>query len=196
MLPSFDSDALRLRLDALSAQQRLVFAVSSYFAVEPHYRAFVADTGWGSDERMHKWAEQLWNVAAGNAVLDVQELRAVQEQWDELVPDHDDFDSPLTSAALDAAVVLVCATEVAKSGSAQEASNAGYQAIAIADLLAQESENMHPRDPQLEEKILAHPLMQAELRRQADVLGLLEPGAELTPPALAFIRQSAKSMYS
>ncbi|GGO29877.1 uncharacterized protein YjaG (DUF416 family) [Deinococcus humi] len=141
---------------------------------------------------MHQWAERLWSVAAGDAALDVQELRAVQEQWDELVPDHDDFDSPFTSAALDAAVVLVCATDAAASSSAEDASNAGYQAMARSDLLAQESQNMHPQDPGLEEKIRTHPLMQTELHRQADVLALLEAGTELTATSLASIRPPAK----
>ncbi len=188
-LPEFDHDALRLRLEAMNARQRLVFAVLCYFAVERHYRAFVVATGWGNAEQMRQWAERLWSIAAGDTVLNVDELRAVQEQWDALVPDHDDFDSLLTSAALDAAVVLVCATDVAASGSAQEALNAGAQVVALADLLAQESEDMHPQDAQLEEKILAHPLMQAELRRQADVLAVLEAGTELTATSLASLRQ-------
>lgn len=184
MEPGFNHDVLKHRLNGLSTQRRLVFAVSCYFAVEHHYRAFVDDTGWGDAERMRAWAVRLWNSAVGHTPLDRQAVDVIQTQWDELVPDHDEFDSPLTSVALDAAVTLMCATVVAESGSVEEASNAGYQAVAIADLLAQEAEDMHPQDPQLEEKILAHGLMQSELRRQEQLLAVLESGVEFTADSL------------
>lgn len=188
MQPGFDHDALQDRLIALSARQRLAFAVLCYFAVEPHYRAFVDETGWGDAELMHGWGVQLWDVAVGTTLLDGPALQAMQAQGLTLVPDHDEFDSPLTSAALDAAVVLMCAMAAAESGSSTEAAHAGSQAIAIADLLAQESENMHPQDPQLEEKIWRHPLMQAELSRQDNVLNMLESGADWTARSLESLR--------
>jgi len=134
---------------------------------------------------MHEWAVQLQNVATGTSALDVQKVEEITTQWDTLVPDHDEFDSSLTSAALDAALTLTYATDAAVSESVDDAVNAGHQAMTLADMLTQESENMHPQDSQLEEKILAHPLMQAELQRQIQALCALESGDELIAPSVS-----------
>jgi len=181
MEPAFNQGTLNARLSALSAPQRLMFAVSCYFAAEQHYRAFANETGWGDAAQMHGWAVQLWNVATGTSALSDRALQDMNARWNTLLPDLDAFSSPLTSAALDAALILTYATDAAASGSVEDASNAGCQSVTLADMLAQEAEKMHPQDPHLEKKILAHPLMQSELQRQAQVLRTLASGGALTP---------------
>lgn len=176
MLPPFDPASLSLRLNALSASQRLLFAAACYHESAVHYRAFTEATGWGDAARMDAWARRLSAAAAGDAPLEAQEVRAMQAHWDALVPDLDEFASPLTSAAQDAALTLVAATDAAVSHGTEDAVTAATHAINLADLLAQEEGGLHPHDPHLEAKILAHPRMQAELHRQDALLSHLEAG--------------------
>jgi len=91
-----------------------------------------------------------------------------------IAPDTEDFDSVLVSSALDAAL----ATCLLMRAFGDQQTDSIVEVVTLVrdsvDMYVKEMEDMDPADPDLEENILGHELMQKELRRQREDLEFLE----------------------
>jgi uncharacterized protein len=78
------------------------------------------------------------------------------------------------AAGLDAAVCCAFVLELLRKDDSKKVIEGASLARDTVDMYVQELEFLHPQDPKLEEKILRHPLMQRELKRQREDFDLLE----------------------
>ena len=131
-------------------------------------------------QRFAELHRHLWDLATA-AESDREAAAAAAAQALALVPAEDDADV----FAEDAAAALVYALRALASGKAEEAVWAAERACDTLDTFLQQA-GLDPRADGGEELVIRHPLMQAELVRQADDVRALRdveagrlPGAEL-----------------
>ena len=173
MEAAFDDAALRKWVSKLSREARVAFMLSIAERLAPNHAAFVRHHGWGDSTALHAALELGWRWLAGERV-DAAAVRALIERCEAVTPDTEDFESEFVSAALDAAIVCRLVLEMVLEHDGAKLVEAASLARDSVDLHVQELESLDPGDPQLERKILEHPLMQQELRRQREDLELLE----------------------
>jgi uncharacterized protein len=177
----FDLPALRSRLERLSPEKRLAFLLSCAERMVPNYREFHRRYQWGQPEVIRQALDLVWAALQGVGSRDqLQELRA---QCDRATPDTEDFDTILVSSALDAAATACLLLDLLDGGNLGQVMEGAALARDTVDMYVQELEDMDANDADLEERILGHPLMQQELRRQREDVELLER-LDLSSPAV------------
>lgn len=180
MESAFNEKALRQRVERLSPQARLAFLLSCGERLAPNYTAFRDRHGWGDFAPLQQALDLGWKALAREP-LERSEIEACHARCEEAIPHPDDFTSDYyVSGALDAGVVCSLVTQLLLEDDPGKVVEGAAQARDTVDMHVQELEDMNPRDPDLEGKILRHPVMQRELRRQREDLTRLE-GAELSP---------------
>lgn len=96
------------------------------------------------------------------------------EEWltecEENIPDTEDFDSIFVSSALDASTSIVALLRDTDSIATDVVVEIASFARDTVDMYVQELESMEFYGAELEEKILKHPLMQAELKSQRETI--------------------------
>ena len=88
-------------------------------------------------------------------------------------PDTEKFDHPLTSAALNAALSIVATINLVADGNVDHIVEAANLARDTAALYAQAIESIPPRSLSIVD-VMKHPLVQRELRQQAEDLKFLQ----------------------
>ncbi len=169
MAGAFDERALSRQLARLDRAGRLAFALSIAERLYPNYLAFRREHSWGDPQALRKALDQGWEALRGRVVDD----QVVEELKDEVVaaePDTEDFDSLYVSPALDAAATAGLVLDLLADDDASHAVTIASLAGDTVDMYVQEIEQLEPGDPDLEAKILAHPLMQKELASQQQAL--------------------------
>jgi uncharacterized protein YjaG (DUF416 family) len=103
------------------------------------------------------------------------ELRDLLAQCDECAPDAEDFTSLYVASAQDAAFAICALLDFLLDGDLDRLVSVPRLSTDTVDLIVQEREDMDPRDPLREQRILEHPVMQQELVRQRrDLAGAAE----------------------
>jgi uncharacterized protein YjaG (DUF416 family) len=111
---------VRERLQMMSKSQRVVFAAACGERLLPLYAAFEKEVGWGDVAALRRGVDQAWRFAKNEPVK--QDLIAeVEAQCERAAPETEDFDSPLTSAALSAATAIGAALECVRLDTGCEA---------------------------------------------------------------------------
>jgi uncharacterized protein YjaG (DUF416 family) len=161
----FDEPLLRGQLDVLPREHRAAFAAACAERLFPAYERFSREAGGGGAETLRAGLNRLWDDLTGNPWSEL-ELRASAKKFLALIPDEnkDTWADSLPSAQ-DAATALVYALEArVKSGSKE----AGWSARCAYDAL--DRFVMHDDSGVVvtanEQRLLEHPLVQAELGRQ------------------------------
>lgn len=167
----FDKGLLRNRLLRLGHWQVVFFTWSVCERMYPNFVRFSDLTGHegagilrSSLDRVIKWLkfEPLEDEGFdGNAC-------------DAVAPDTEDYDTPLVSAALDAAVAISFLVNSISGEAVELAVEASTLAVDSVDLFVQAIEEIDLNDPFLEVKVHSHELMQRELKMQRECLELLE----------------------
>lgn len=165
-IPAFDPERLAAALGRLRPRQRIAFGAACCVRMLPSYARFKEETGWGIDSPLKRAVDLCWH-ACGNRQPDRGELRRLLEECESSAPSSEDFQSLYTSAAQDAAFAICSMIDYLLEERISALVRAGQYPTDSLDLLIQEMTNQDPLDPDLEEKILLHPLMQQELQRQA-----------------------------
>lgn len=105
-------------------------------------------------------------------------------------PDSDDFESLYTSFAQDACFAVCSLLDYLLKRDAARIVQAVRYATDSVDHFVQEIENMAPNDPELEQKIVTHPLMQRELAQQEKELQMIEQASSLDHEFLKQLRST------
>lgn len=171
MEPEFNEDELKQKLVRLPFWKQLVFLLIVCQRLIPSFRAFAAETGFCGQSELTSLLSKAWDsLSNGVFSIDLSSEAALAES---IAPDTEDFDTILVSSALDAAV----ATSLLMRAFIDQKTDTIVEAVTLVrdsvDMYVQELEDMDPADPDLEEKILVHELMQKELRRQREDLEFL-----------------------
>src|SRR5262249_55506824 len=119
------------------------------------------------------------------------EVRRSRRRIYKVAPDADDFDTILVSSAIDACNALYCTLSYILEPNVNRVIEVAVSARDTADRYVQELEDLEPMAPDLEARILKHPLMQRELKKQQDDLDQLQRVPTLTPEFLTKFRQTA-----
>ncbi len=172
-----------MRLNGLANWQRLSFLLSCAERTAPSYAAFSEHHGWGDPGALAQALDLGWKALAGQEV-GAEEVRSCLSRCEAATPDTEDFDSEYVSAGLDAAVCCTLVLDFLLEDDVQKVVEAASLARDTVDMHIQEVEAMDPDDPDLEDRILHHPLMQRELERQREDLDMLAP-AERTGDTIA-----------
>lgn len=173
MEPPFDPDIVRDRISHLPKEAHLAFLLSLAERLLLNYVAFSREERWGDAQALRAAVDLGWTALKG-ADMDEATITRALTSCEAVTPDTENFKSQFASAALDAAVTAALVLEFIKHSDSEKVIEAASLAHDTVDMFVQEREDWDPQDPDLERKILSHPLMQRELRRQREDLDFLE----------------------
>jgi uncharacterized protein len=175
MEPVFNEARLLQHLEGLHPQSGLAFALSCAERLYPNYLAFVRAHAWGDSEAVRQALDLAWR-ALGPSPISAEERDTLLARCEAAAPDTEEFASGHVSAALDAACAACLLLEFLRDGDAGLVAQLAALCRDTVDMYVQELEQLAPPDPNLEERIHTHRLMQQELARQrADLALLREP---------------------
>ena len=186
-LPEFNPEGLMARLAGLGSRGQLAFGAACCERLVPSYQAFSEDAGWGDGGMVRRALERIWRHLAGDS-LAATEAMMLSADTEAMVPHADDFDSLYVSAAQDACFAICALYDFVLEASASHIVDVARFATDSVDLYVQEIEQMDPRDPLLEDKILAHHLMQRELAQQQQDIDAIAVAGTIDSTFLASLR--------
>lgn len=187
MLSAFDSKALQARLTRLDRKQRLAFGASCCERLLPNYSAFQQDTGWGDIFPVRRALDFVWSFLYRESI-DLEDAERITAACEAVAPSSDDFESLYVTAAQDACFAVCSLVDCLRQDDVERIVQVATYATDSVDLYVQEVENMAANDPQLEQKILAHRLMQRELSTQEQTLALIEQSPSVSSELLDQIK--------
>jgi hypothetical protein len=174
-MEAFDEEALRRCLQRLAVWQRLAFLALIDTRMLSNYERFSTETGFGDVSVLRTAIDAAWTrVESGKLPND---LIALREACDRQAPNTEEFRSPYTSAALDAAnaaAITLAALENPDESLVVEVASLSRDSV---DIFVQSDINLDPNTSGFEEAILRHHLMQRELRNQREDLEALIKGS-------------------
>ena len=172
----YDESLLRAGLARLPRKHRAAFAAACAERLFPAYVRFAHEARRGDPEALRTALNLLWDDLAGNPVSELT-LRASAEKCLALVPREDE--EPWVESqpsADDAAAALVYAIQSMVTDGTQEAAWSARRAYDALDRVVMDGEPGIVVTELVAQRVLEHPLVQAELLRQRrdldDLLGL------------------------
>lgn len=169
-MTTLDDSWLRQEIEHLVKVKRFAFALLLCERMVPALEEFARDTGFDSsfyrDGLNGAW--QYLEKEGGSS-----NYSEIAEQCLNHAPDTEEFNHPLTSAALNAALSIAAAISLLADDDVNHVVEAAGLARDTAALYAQTIETTPPRSLGFEE-IMKHPLVQCELRQQAEDLKFLQ----------------------
>ena len=157
------------RLTQLAREPGGLFGAACCERLSRPYELFVAETKWGDWNSLTATLERAWAEVLERRAIPEAERSAMIELCERNAPDSEQFDSLLVSSAQSFAIALSSLLSFLAAGEAQHLESVANCPIDALDLYVQELEDMNPQDPDREERIRKHPLMQRELSRQARI---------------------------
>ncbi len=115
MEPEFCEALLRSKIEPLSLDHRILFALSCCERLYPNYLYFYEYYRWGKPEVLRCALDRVWSCLEDNAII--EEIDALIKKCEEVTPDTEDFDSIYVSSALDAASSVMLLLGVLKNHS-------------------------------------------------------------------------------
>lgn len=170
-METFNEETLGRSLQKLAPWKRIAFMAQVGERMLANYQRFSTETGFGDVSVLRNALDTAWTwIESGRLSGNLAELREACEQQ---APDTEQFRSPYTSAALDAANVAAIILDTLERPDEARPVDVASLARDTVDLFVQERLNLDPNAPGFEETILRHNLMQSELRRQREDLDVL-----------------------
>jgi uncharacterized protein YjaG (DUF416 family) len=169
-MTDLDNSALRQKLESLSKGKQLVFALLLSERMIPALDKFSSDTNFDSSI-YHGGLDSAWAYLAGE--VDISSYVEMAEESLAHAPDTEEFDHPLTSAALNAALSLAAVMSFLADHDVAHVVEAAGLARDTAALYAQSVAATPPHSLGFKET-MRHPIVQQELQRQAEDLKFLE----------------------
>jgi len=162
----FDERALAASLDRLSQQHRIAFAAACAERLMPAYELFAQRSGRGDPKTLAKILARLWDDLAG-AEMTEAELQSNIDGCMKLIPQEDEeVWVPEQAAAEDAGAALAYSLRCRQNGRSREAAWSAGRSYEALDHYVIVTEEIDVNSQGAEARILAHPLVQAELGRQ------------------------------
>jgi len=165
MEATFNGKRMLDALSKLQPHQQLVFGAACCERMLANYETFMREAGWGDVEPLRRALDRVWEACEGRRSPEAG-LRDLLSQCEKCAPDAEDFTSLYVSSAQDAALAVCALLDFLLDGDLDRLVSVPRLSTDSVDLIVQERENMDPRDPLRERKILGHPLMQQDLVRQ------------------------------
>jgi uncharacterized protein YjaG (DUF416 family) len=179
---TYDEPALIAKLSRLPRKLMVLPALLAATRLLPNYVRFHAKTGRGDEAAVLDLHAALWRELAGNGAMSEAELRDAATRAEGLVPsEEDDWDEETQAYAEDAAAALTYACTALADNDAQNAAYALRRAYDSTDFLAQRTDGLPEERSAREHALLTHPVVQAELGRQARDLDDVEALAAGVP---------------
>lgn len=176
-MQQFD-ESLLTRLARLPDKARVAFCASVCERLLPSFARFAAEEAYEGLQDLRQCLDLAWVYARGNSIGEVK-FSELSEQAENIAPEPGDFTSDFASAALDAANAIAATLrccEANEVGRCLEVATYGRDSV---DMYIQIRGDVSSEDPFLEDKIVAHPLMQRELARQLQAIEALESAREV-----------------
>jgi uncharacterized protein len=189
LLPKYDENLLIEELSFLSKSQCLAFGVLCCERVIPNYRSFTSDSGWGDLVPLTDAIEIIWSSVSGQAI-DREISDEIISRCESAAPNSDEFSSIFVTAAQDACFAVCALLDYLKTENVERVAKAATYATDSIDLFVQEKEKISPLDPDLEEKIRRHDLMQKELFMQRQSLDKIKAVEIFNDVAISQIKSS------
>jgi uncharacterized protein YjaG (DUF416 family) len=197
----YDKDEIVRELERLTVEARVAFAAACAERLMPTYRRFWIESEQVGPNELDRALESVW--ADPHVVPDQDRERFEQriEELIELIPsDRDEGFMPLAwqpwcleaTIAQDAGIAVACTLRTKLTAEAREAASAAYYAYEALDSVVTESE-IDAYQPDADERIITHPLVQLELGRQRRDLGELRAGESDLETTIARLRDRAKA---
>lgn len=175
MHKAFDSGELAKLLSDLGRKEHLAFGAACCERLIPNYKVFQQNVGWGEVEHLRAAVNAVWDSLPA-LTIESQGMRLLLQNIEKSTPDSEEFDSLFVASAQDACFSVCSLIDYLLGEPSEKIVLIAQYCIDSIDLYVQETEEFDPRDPDLERKILTHPLMQAELERQDAELSLVSHG--------------------
>lgn len=160
----------------------------------PSYAMFSVEEAWGNTTVLRSSLDAAWDyVLTGQK--DESRFGFLLSQCDDITPTPHEFESDLASAALDAANATTATLLCCLDGDAARGVEVAEYARDTIDMYLQIRGDIDPDDPEIEDRIAMHPLMQKEVNRQLNEIILLQSAES---PAVVFqrLRNSQPSLLS
>ncbi|MEH6459733.1 DUF416 family protein [Chitinimonas sp. JJ19] len=167
---NFDLEELHAELEVLPHRLRAVFLAWMCERMLPSYIFFSKKHG--LDQAILRGAlDRAWEWLATPS--DDIDFSILARRCEDLAPETEDYEDPLVSAALDAAVAIGALLRYLKRFD-EEHLSIGLTLIRDSiDMHVQELEGMDSLGSDLEDKIASHPLMQEELKVEKEDISYL-----------------------
>jgi uncharacterized protein YjaG (DUF416 family) len=165
----FDEFWLKPKVGHLSKEKQLAFALLLCERMVPALNRFANETGFDNSIYRERLEDAWCYLKQGTSPSTSAE---VAEQCLDHAPDTEEFNHPLTSAALNAALSLAATMSFLADGDINHVVEAAGLARDTAALHAQGTGANPPRSLNFEE-VMRHPLVQHELRQQVEALEFL-----------------------
>ncbi len=188
MLPSFNKKKLLGKLIKLDNKRQLAFGVSCCERILPNYLAFQKNTGWGNIKPIRKAINLAWSSLSGNP-HNPKDLKQAIIDCENVTPKSEDFVSFYADLAQDVCFAVYYLLDYLLENDINKIIYVATYATDSVDLYVQEIENMAPNDPELEQKILNHKLMQRELAQQEKELNFIEGASTFDHNSLSQIKE-------
>ncbi|MCY3001214.1 MAG: DUF416 family protein [Planctomycetota bacterium] len=183
----FDEAALTSQLSQLSRKLRVIFAAACAERLAPAYRCFVSADGANHPNELERALQDVWdNPERTTSAYDSEEKI---DALIELIPQEENVEAPRSQAASNAesaGTAIVYALRTRLIGGPREAVWAARAAYEALDNFIINTEGISITTAEGESRVLMHPLLQAELRRQRrDLDELCSP----TEPSVAIVER-------
>jgi uncharacterized protein YjaG (DUF416 family) len=184
----FDEPRLIQQADQLAYPLRVTFAAACAERLFSSYVAYCGQHGVGDPSILRVVLDDVWRVAlTGSVTFDADEELA---RCNALVPEDDDGRAGGESAN-DAVAAVIYAVHTVKFGDSREAALPARRCYAALDTYISNELNVDFNQPGAEDAVLGHPVMQAELERQARDLRELRAAGPQASVVTAQIRLRA-----
>lgn len=165
MEPAFNDKRTLHALAAMQSHQQLAFGAACCERMLPNYETFTQEVKWRDDGPLRRALDTVWKACEGLLPADPH-VGDLLSECEHCAPDSAEFTSLYTSSAQEAAFAVCSLLDFLLDGEVDHIVSVPRYSTDSVDLFVQEREDMDPRDPAREQRILEHPLMQQELGRQ------------------------------
>ena len=190
----YNEQDLAKDLRRLPERLRTAFAAATAVRLMPAYAGFSRKTGRGDPAKLAAIIERLWRDLEGDK-MSADQVRENIDLCTTLTPQEDEGPWVLEQAAAeDASAALAYALRCRQSGDSQEAAWAARRAYEAIDHFVIAQEGIDTNRPGAEERVISHPLVQAELARQRrDLEELLSVSEAATADLLTRLKHRAST---
>ena len=189
-LPAFNSLVLADRLTRLDDLQQLAFGAACCERLLPNYLAFQKESGWGNVGPIRDALNLVWLYLRGQQSTSQQEINNLIVSCEAAAPDSEIYETLFVTSAQDACFAICSLLDYLVKTDPDKIVQVARYATDSVDLYVQEIENMLPNDPELEQRILNHPLMQRELMKQEKDISFIESTNILNASFIEQLRSS------
>lgn len=168
----FEPDTILASLHKLSHGKRVAFGVFVLERALPPFFQFQIETGWQGGAELRAALAQGWYVLEMGS-LPSRSFTTVAA-CERLMPNSEVFASAYTSGAIDAVEVTCNFLSFLEHGEARLLIEMVRSQIDTIDLFIQNNTRLEASDSDFESQIVAHPLMQDELRLISDDIAFLD----------------------